>query len=68
MITDRESGGTQETSYEALLQQHREYERRLEELINKPWLTPEEELEEKRIKKLKLRIKDQIARLGGSTS
>ncbi len=68
MITDRESGGTQEISYETLLEQHREYERRLEELTNKPWLTPEEELEEKRIKKLKLRIKDQIARLGGSTS
>ncbi len=68
MITDRESGGTQESNFEALLQQHREYEQRLEELTNKPWLTPEEELEEKRIKKLKLRIKDQIARLGGSTS
>ena len=43
--------------------QHQGHEKRLEELKQKPWLTPEEELEEKTIKKLKLHIKDQMAQL-----
>jgi len=50
-------------SYDALLQQHQAYERRLEELNKKSWLTPNEELEAKQIKKMKLRIKDRLAQL-----
>jgi hypothetical protein len=43
-----------------LRREHQGHEKRLQELNNKAWLTPEEELEAKRLKKLKLRIKDQM--------
>jgi len=68
MIVDRESTEAKSLTYDDLLQQHRDFEQRLEELNNKSWLTPEEELEEKRIKKLKLRLKDQMAHLNRSAS
>ena len=45
---------------EQLQSLHQDHERRLEELRNRSWLTPEEEMEEKRLKKLKLRLKDQM--------
>ncbi len=63
MISDRETTPTAEVSYDELLRQHREYETRLHELTSKAWLTPDEEIEEKRIKKLKLLVKDQLASL-----
>ena len=50
-------------SYDELVATHQRFEARLEELHRKSWLTPEEELEEKRIKKLKLLIKDRMARI-----
>lgn len=68
MGTETQSAGTNENSYEALVRQHQEYERRLEELNKKSWLTPSEELEEKQIKKMKLRIKDRLARLSRTSS
>lgn len=43
------------------LEQHHAYEEKLSVLIHKPALTPEEELEEKRLKKQKLFLKDLIA-------
>jgi hypothetical protein len=48
--------------------QHRDYERRLEEMKQRAWLSPEEEVEEKRLKKLKLHLKDQIAQLQRSSA
>lgn len=48
---------------EELQIQHRDHERRLEELKRRPWLSPEEEIEVKRLKKLKLHLKDQIAQI-----
>lgn len=42
------------------VEEHREFERRLEELERKPYLTTAEETDRKKLKKLKLRGKDQI--------
>lgn len=39
---------------------HRRYSEQLEALIQKPYLSEEEQLEEIRLKKLKLRVKDQM--------
>lgn len=46
--------------YRKLFQEHQDRERRLEELRQKGWLTGEEEQEIKRLKKEKLRFKDQM--------
>jgi len=43
-----------------LANQHSEYARKLDALESLPHLTTEEELEEKRLKKAKLRLKDQM--------
>jgi hypothetical protein len=43
-----------------LQEQHRYYSQQLESLLNKPYLSEDEKLEEVRLKKLKLRIKDRI--------
>jgi hypothetical protein len=40
--------------------EHRRYAHRLEELIEKPYLSDDEQLEEVRLKKLKLHAKDLI--------
>jgi hypothetical protein len=53
---------------EELQLQHQDHERRLEELRRRTWLTPEEEMEEKRLKKLKLHLKDQMERLRRTAS
>ncbi|MFV2072322.1 MAG: DUF465 domain-containing protein [Thermoanaerobaculales bacterium] len=56
------------TNFDELRTQHRNHEQRLEELKKKTWLTPEEEMEEKRLKKLKLHLKDQMERLRQAAS
>src|SRR5260370_24144909 len=45
--------------FRRLADQHAQYHRQLEALEAKQRLTPEEEMEEHRLKKLKLRLKDQ---------
>ncbi len=52
MATDEE--------FRRLAEQHAQFHKQLEALEAKPHLTPEEELEEHRLKKIKLRIKDQM--------
>jgi uncharacterized protein YdcH (DUF465 family) len=49
--------------YRTLLNRHHEYDRLVAELEEKHTLTPEEELEEHRLKKLKLRLKDQMEQM-----
>jgi hypothetical protein len=43
--------------------EHHRYAQRLDELLQKPYLSDEEQLEEVKLKKLKLRIKDEIKAL-----
>jgi uncharacterized protein YdcH (DUF465 family) len=46
--------------FRRLAQEHTSYSHRLSSLIEKRYLTDDEKLEEVRLKKLKLRIKDQM--------
>ena len=46
--------------FRRLAQEHNQYSHRLESLIEKRYLTEDEKLEEVRLKKLKLRVKDQM--------
>ena len=46
--------------FRQLVAQHAEYDRLLDTIEAKPHVTPEDEVEEHRIKKLKLRVKDQM--------
>ena len=47
--------------FRRLASEHTQYSQRLDSLIQKRFLTEEEKLEEVRLKKLKLRVKDQMA-------
>jgi uncharacterized protein YdcH (DUF465 family) len=46
--------------FRELAAQHAEFERQLDAIEAKAHVTPEDEVEEHRIKKLKLRVKDQM--------
>ena len=49
--------------YRQLMEQHHEYDRQVEALEAKHALTASEELEEHRLKKLKLHLKDEMEQL-----
>jgi uncharacterized protein len=49
--------------YQRLHEEHSRYAAELERLENKTYLNDQEQLEEIRLKKLKLRLKDQMAAL-----
>ena len=46
--------------FRRLAQEHTHYSQRLDSLVQKRYLSDEEKLEEIRLKKLKLRLKDQM--------
>lgn len=49
--------------FRQLAQEHSQYAQRLDALISKKYLSEDEKLEEVRLKKLKLRLKDQMETL-----
>jgi uncharacterized protein YdcH (DUF465 family) len=55
-------------SFRRLATEHSQYAQRLEALANKPYLSEEEKLEEVRLKKLKLKLKDEMSNLEHSFS
>jgi hypothetical protein len=57
---DEVKDATLSAEIERLQTEHRRYAQRLEELLQKPYLSEDEQLEEIRLKKLKLHAKDLI--------
>lgn len=57
---DETKDATLSEELDRLHAEHRRYAQRLDELIQKPYLSVEEQLEEVRLKKLKLHAKDLI--------
>ena len=49
--------------FRKLTHEHQQYSQRLDSLINKRYLSEDEKLEEVRLKKLKLRLKDEMERI-----
>lgn len=49
--------------FQKLVQEHSQYSQRLDSLLQKRYLSEDEKVEEVRLKKLKLRLKDQMEML-----
>jgi hypothetical protein len=60
MLTPRDQILAGHEELQRLVQEHSQYSQRLESLTQKRYLTDDEKLEEVRLKKLKLRLKDQM--------
>ena len=63
MLTPRDHLLASHDEFRRLVQEHSQYSQRLESLTEKRYLTDDEKLEEVRLKKLKLRLKDQMQTL-----
>jgi uncharacterized protein YdcH (DUF465 family) len=60
MLTSRDQLFASHDEFRKLATEHTLYEKRLDSLTEKRLLTDDEKLEEVRLKKLKLRLKDQM--------
>lgn len=61
MLTPRDQLLAGHEEFQKLVVEHTQYQQRLETLTQKRYLTEDEQMEEIRLKKLKLRLKDQMA-------
>jgi uncharacterized protein YdcH (DUF465 family) len=59
----REQLLAQNEEFRRLSQEHQQYAQRLDSLITKRYLSEDEKVEEVRLKKLKLRLKDEMEKL-----
>jgi uncharacterized protein YdcH (DUF465 family) len=60
MLTSSDQFLANHDEFKKLAMEHTLYEKRLDSLTEKRYLTDDEKLEEVRLKKLKLRLKDQM--------
>ncbi len=60
MLNSRDQLLASHDEFRKLAQEHTQYSQRLDSLTQKRYLTEDEKLEEVRLKKLKLRLKDQM--------
>jgi len=60
MLTPRDQLLASHDEFRKLAMEHTQYAQRLDNLTQKRYLTDDEKLEEVRLKKLKLRLKDQM--------
>jgi uncharacterized protein YdcH (DUF465 family) len=55
--------GETDAEYQRLAEQHQQYESQLQQLFRSPYLNSEDLIEEIRLKKLKLHVKDEMERI-----
>jgi uncharacterized protein YdcH (DUF465 family) len=60
MLTSRDQLLTSHDEFRRLADEHSQYAQRLDALTQKRYLSEDEKMEEVRLKKLKLRLKDQM--------
>ena len=60
MLTSRDQLLASHEEFRKLAMEHTEYAKRLDSLTQKRYLSEDEKMEEVRLKKLKLRLKDQM--------
>lgn len=58
----------EDPDFARLVHQHKNYDDELHRLITQPFLTPDEQMKETQLKKMKLKLKDQMARILASQS
>jgi uncharacterized protein YdcH (DUF465 family) len=63
MLNSRDQLLASHDEFRKLAQEHTTYSQRLDSLTQKRYLTEDEKLEEVRLKKLKLRLKDQMEQI-----